>query len=82
MAKGKVGLIALEYEDETSEDLLDELEVAINSRRCPQCSCGLIRFKDDDSSGLRCPKCNWSFCLWGSMKGMGFHEYLKLMRSK
>jgi len=69
-------------EDYSGEDVLSELTVAIRDRVCPECGCGLARFKSKVDKGLRCPKCGWEFCLFGEFADWDFNDYLRLLVSK
>ena len=69
-------------EDYSSEDMVSELTVAIRDRVCPECGCGLTRFKSKDDRGMRCPKCGWEFSLFGVFKDWDFNDYLDLLLSK
>jgi len=66
----------------SSEDLLSEMTIAIRDRVCPECGCGLSRFKSKDNKGMRCSKCGWEFCLFGVFKDWDFNDYLDLLISK
>ena len=48
-----------EWDDESPEDILREIDVA-GTGVCPHCGSVLVSFKDKDGSGLRCSKCEWN----------------------
>jgi rubrerythrin len=47
--------------EETTSDILAELNTAIATGACPWCGTALIY---DDEKSMHCPKCYWGFKQW------------------
>jgi hypothetical protein len=59
--------VVMTPEEESTEDILAELDEAFEGGVCPQCGGVLESFSDKGKNGLRClnPKCLWSVCSFG-----------------
>lgn len=69
-----------EWDVETDEDILNELEIASRGL-CPECGGMLIDFKDDLGWGKRCARCGWSASTFGSCRDMTVEEFAAVSRA-
>jgi hypothetical protein len=69
-----------EWDVETDEDTLRELEIASRGL-CPECGGTLIDFKDDLGCGKRCARCGWSASTFGSCRDMTVEEFTAVSRA-